>query len=81
MGFQRKAHHVAALKPDIAVIPECGESSVAALEEHGYTGVWLGSNIHKGLGVFVRNRGVQDFSVHQDRSGLLLWTLRAMSHH
>lgn len=27
MGFQKKAHHVAILKPEIAVIPECGKSS------------------------------------------------------
>jgi endonuclease/exonuclease/phosphatase family metal-dependent hydrolase len=54
MGFQKKAHHVAALHPDIAVIPECGRSSLAALEEYEYTGAWVGSNEHKGLGVFVR---------------------------
>ena len=54
MGFHKKAHVVAALKPDIAVIPECGESSIGVLEEYGYVGVWVGSNPHKGLGAFVR---------------------------
>ncbi len=54
MGFQKKAHMVAALKPHIAVIPECGESSVRAFEEYGYEGVWVGANPHKGLAAFVR---------------------------
>jgi len=34
MGFHKKAHPVATLKPDIAVIPECGESSISVLEEY-----------------------------------------------
>lgn len=54
MGLQKKAHEVAALKPDIAVIPECGESSMSALERYGYEGIWVGSNPHKGLAAFVR---------------------------
>jgi hypothetical protein len=54
MGFQKKAEAVAALEPDIAVIPECGESSVLTLERHGYRGVWVGTNPHKGLAAFVR---------------------------
>lgn len=54
MGFQKKAHTVAALRPDIAVIPECGKTSVSSLEEYGYKGVWVGSNPHKGLAAFVR---------------------------
>jgi exonuclease III len=54
MAFAKKAHHVAAFKPDIAVIPECGECSVNALNDCGYIGMWVGSNRHKGLAVFVR---------------------------
>ena len=54
MALHKKAQAVAGLRPDIAVIPECGKNSVAALERLGYAGVWVGANPHKGLGVFVR---------------------------
>jgi len=54
MALQKKVQALAALQPDVAVIPECGESSVSALEQAGYAGVWVGANRHKGLGVFVR---------------------------
>jgi exodeoxyribonuclease III len=54
MALHKKARTFAALKPDIAVISECGRGSVPALEALGYAGVWVGANPHKGLGVFVR---------------------------
>jgi endonuclease/exonuclease/phosphatase family metal-dependent hydrolase len=54
MALHKKAQAVARLQPDIAVISECGESSVLSLEQFGYAGVWVGSNRHKGLGLFVR---------------------------
>ena len=55
MGFQRKADRIAALKPDIAVIPECGEIAASAFETYGYSSIWVGSNSTKGLAVFVRH--------------------------
>jgi len=54
MALHKKAHAVARIQPDIAVISECGESSILSLEQFGYAGVWVGSNPHKGLGLFVR---------------------------
>jgi len=44
MALHKKAQAFAALRPDIAVIPECGKSSVAALERLGYAGAWVGSS-------------------------------------
>jgi endonuclease/exonuclease/phosphatase family protein len=54
MVLHKKARVVNALRPDIAVISECGESAVSSLEPFGYAGAWVGSNPHKGLGLFVR---------------------------
>jgi exodeoxyribonuclease-3 len=54
MALHKKAHALAALAPDIAVIPECGQSGLGPMGEFGYTGVWAGANPHKGLGIFVR---------------------------
>ena len=54
MALHRKAQVFTGLRPDIAVISECGMSSVAALEPLGYAGTWVGANPHKGLGIFAR---------------------------
>jgi hypothetical protein len=43
MAFHKTASAVAALAPDIAVIPEWGQSSASALDEHGYAGRGVGS--------------------------------------
>lgn len=54
MALHKKANALAALGCDVAVISECGKSSLATLEQLGYAGVWVGSNPHKGLGIFAR---------------------------
>ena len=54
MALHKKVCAVVALRPDIAVISECSENSLSSLEPLGYTGIWVGSNPHKGLGLFVR---------------------------
>ncbi len=54
MAFRKKVPHIAALEPDIAVIPECGNADKAALDGDDYSGLWFGSNPNKGLGVFAR---------------------------
>lgn len=55
MAFHRKYQHLLALKPDIAIIPECAnvESLTAtALEFQPISSVWIGDNPRKGLAVF-----------------------------
>jgi hypothetical protein len=42
MALHKKAEAFAELEPDIAVISECGRSSVTALDALGYAGVWVG---------------------------------------
>lgn len=60
MAFHRKVEAVLDLKPDIAVICECAEPDL--LRDKSETDwvpekpVWIGSNRHKGLGVFAFNR-------------------------
>jgi hypothetical protein len=86
MGFHKKAQMVVALDPDIAVIPECGESASNALAKQDYTGIWFGSNKYKGLGVFVRKPGhfrvldqpKQKWIVALDVEGLA-WPLRVIA--
>jgi endonuclease/exonuclease/phosphatase family protein len=55
MGFQRKYEHLLALRPDIAIIPEC--ANLERLSENAPTfkpssSIWIGENPRKGLGVF-----------------------------
>jgi exodeoxyribonuclease III len=54
MGFDKKADALLSLNPDVAVVPECSEKSAVAFKQHGYETLWVGSNHHKGLGVFWR---------------------------
>lgn len=61
MALGRKFAAVAALRPDIAVISECGEGFSVP---EGVSFVWAGKNVHKGIGVF----GFGDFSVALDPS-------------
>ena len=44
-----------ALKPDIAIIPECAEPEVVKKKSKGFEfndAVWIGKSTNKGLGVF-----------------------------
>jgi exodeoxyribonuclease III len=60
MGLDKKVDTLLALKPDVAVVPECSEKSVIALRQRGFDALWFGSNPHKGLGVIYRD----DWGVH-----------------
>jgi hypothetical protein len=53
-ALHKKAQAVADIGADIAVISECAKISVSCLEQFGYEGVWVGSNLNQGLGLFVR---------------------------
>jgi exodeoxyribonuclease III len=53
-GFHKKVDTLLSQNPDVAVIPECLENSVAALRQRGYETLWFGSPLKKGLGVFCR---------------------------
>jgi exodeoxyribonuclease III len=55
MAFHRKYQHLLALKPDIAVIPECANVETLATNAHDFqptSSVWIGDNPRKGLAVF-----------------------------
>lgn len=52
MALARKAPSLLALKPDIAVVQECSKKSVDDLQSHGFSGLWFGANLNKGLAVF-----------------------------
>jgi exodeoxyribonuclease III len=51
MGFGKKRELLYALKPDIAVIPECSQDAVNLCNGDGYSGCWWGDKKHKGLAV------------------------------
>lgn len=51
MALARKAPSLLALNPDIAVIQECSKNSVDVLQSHGFSGLWFGANLNKGLAV------------------------------
>src|SRR5579859_1313240 len=48
MAFTRKRDALIGLRPDIAVIPECGR----VIEATSYSSVWFGSIRNKGLAIF-----------------------------
>jgi|HubBroStandDraft_6_1064221.scaffolds.fasta_scaffold25921_6 hypothetical protein len=53
MALSRKRHHLYALRPDIAVIPECSQNCLELCTKDGFEGRWFGDNPRKGLGVLV----------------------------
>jgi exodeoxyribonuclease III len=55
MAFEKKVDALLSLNPDVAVVPECSEKSVVALQQRGFSTLWFGSNPHKGLGVICRD--------------------------
>ncbi len=53
MALSHKRHHLYALRPDIAVIPECSQNCLKLCLQDGFEGRWFGDNPRKGLGVLV----------------------------
>jgi Endonuclease/Exonuclease/phosphatase family len=53
MALSRKRQHLYALRPDIAVIPECSQKCLELCMKDGFEGRWFGDNPRKGLGVLV----------------------------
>ncbi len=51
MALAKKRELLYALRPDIAVIPECSRSAVLDSRKDGYDACWWGENANKGLGV------------------------------
>lgn len=51
MGFGKKREVLYALKPDVAVIPECSEDAIKLCTDEGYSACWWGDKKHKGLAV------------------------------
>jgi len=49
MGLDKKADALLSLNPDIAVVPECSEKSIVALQQRGFCTLWFGSNPNKGM--------------------------------
>lgn len=55
MGFHRKFERLQALRPDIAVIPECANLDALEAKAPSFaprTKSWIGENPNKGLGIF-----------------------------
>jgi exonuclease III len=51
MALNKKRELLYGLRPDIAVIPECSQSSMLMSEADGFDTRWWGDNKNKGLGV------------------------------
>jgi exodeoxyribonuclease III len=55
MALHKKYKQLLALRPDIAVIPECAAPELIAQQAPEFaptSSIWIGGNRHKGLGVF-----------------------------
>jgi len=52
MALARKAPSLLGLHPDIAVVQECSKKSVHVLASQGFSGLWFGANLNKGVAVF-----------------------------
>ena len=59
MAFRRKAEQILKLDPDILVVPECEHPDKLLFSDEikkTTNTVWIGKNLHKGLGVFSFNK-------------------------
>jgi exonuclease III len=54
MGLGKKRELLYALKPDLAVVPECSRDAMRVCQEDGFETCWWGKNRNKGLGVLAR---------------------------
>ena len=55
MALQDKYEHLLALAPDIAIVPECANADLIRKKAPSFlpvSTIWIGDNLHKGLGVF-----------------------------
>jgi exodeoxyribonuclease-3 len=55
MALHDKYKHLLALKPDVAIIPECANVDLIRKKAPDFvhsSSIWVGDNCHKGLGVF-----------------------------
>jgi exodeoxyribonuclease-3 len=55
MALHDKYKHLLALKPDVAIIPECANVDLIRQKAPDFvhsSSIWVGDNRHKGLGVF-----------------------------
>jgi exonuclease III len=54
MKLDKKVDALLSLNPDIAIVPECSEKSIIALQQRGFCTLWFGSNPNKGMGIICR---------------------------
>jgi exodeoxyribonuclease-3 len=52
MALARKAPSLLALNPNLALVQECSKKSVDVLASEGFSGLWFGANLNKGVAVF-----------------------------
>lgn len=65
-AFARKAERIFSGAPDIAVIQECSKRSTEIVGFDGYSGLWAGENLNKGIGVFCKTGwSVRAFAVRK----------------
>jgi exonuclease III len=69
MALAKKRESLYALQPDIAVIPECSQDSMVAIQKDGFNTCWWGENKHKGLGVIA----VKPWSLEPGRKPRQKW--------
>ena len=69
MGFGKKREVLYALKPDVAVIPECSQDAVKLCADDGYSTCWWGDKKHKGLAVIASKRWTLEVGSPPTRSG------------
>jgi len=73
MALSRKRQHLYALRPDIAVIPECSKNCLKLCLKDGFEGRWFGDNPRKGLGVLVANPFTSRVPENHEANGSFQW--------
>lgn len=76
MALAQKASSLLALNPDIAVVQECSKNSVNVLQSHGFSGLWFGDNLNKGLAVFCR----KEFTLQSAEELFGKWVVPVLVH-
>jgi exonuclease III len=73
MALAKKRELLYALRPDVAVIPECSRDSMLACREDGFDTCWWGENKYKGLGVLAAKPRVLDYDYMSKRKPRQKW--------
>jgi exonuclease III len=71
MAFRNKSSILFDQEPDIAIVPECSEQDSKNSCPDGYSSLWFGKNVNKGVAIFCRS----NWTIHAIEPPIHPWVI------